>query len=38
MAKARFLTPEMREKTHLATIKYNVEHSWYGNIKYYDGQ
>jgi hypothetical protein len=38
MAKARFLTPEMREKNRLATIKYNVEHSGYGDIKYYDGQ
>jgi hypothetical protein len=35
--KAYFENPDMREKTRLATIKYNIDHSWYGNVKYYDG-
>jgi len=36
-AKVRFENPEEREKTRLATIKYNVDHSWYGDVKYYEG-
>lgn len=35
--KVYFENPDMREKTRLATIKYNVDHSWYGSVKYYEG-
>jgi hypothetical protein len=35
--KKYFQNPENREKTRFATIKYNVDHSWYGSVKYYEG-
>jgi hypothetical protein len=35
--KKYFQNPENREKTRLATIKYNTDHSWYGSVNYYEG-
>ena len=35
--KRYFENPENRERTRLATIKYNIDHSWFGDVKYYDG-